>query len=106
MNIKRIAGVGVVAVALGGARAAGIYCLATMDPTPIKLDPKVYDDYAGYYVFPNGFFVWIRRDGDRLVSSVAGHAPRELFPETETQFFMKGSAARWIFHRDDRGGVD
>ena len=86
--------------------AAGIYWLATKDPTPIRIDARVYNDYAGYYVFPNGYPVTIRREGDRLLASMPEHAPAELFPETETQFFLKGSPARWIFHRDEKGRVD
>ena len=85
--------------------AAGIYYLVTKDPTPIKLDARLYDDYAGYYVFPNGYPVAIRREGDRLLTFTPGHAPTELFPETETQFFIRGNPARWIFHRDENGRV-
>ena len=38
--------------------------------------------------------------------SVPEHLPRQLFPETETQFFLKGNPTRWIFHRDETGHVD
>jgi gamma-glutamyltranspeptidase/glutathione hydrolase len=40
------------------------------------------------------------------MTSVPEHVPRQLFPETETQFFLKGSPARWIFHRNEKGYVD
>ena len=86
--------------------AAGIYYRATRHPTPIKVDPRVYDDYAGCYIFPNGYPVAIHREGDRLISRVPEHAPTEMFPQTETKFFIKGNPARWIFHRDENGRVD
>jgi len=91
---------------VAGMLATGIYYLATKDPTPIRMDVGVYDDYAGCYVFPNGYPVTIRREGDRLLTMIPEHTPSELFPETQTRFFIKGSPARWIFHRDAKGHVD
>jgi gamma-glutamyltranspeptidase/glutathione hydrolase len=82
------------------------YVLATREPSPIKVDPKIYDDYAGYYVFPNDYVIRITRKEDRLMTSMPGSAPKQLFPETETQFYIHGNPARLIFHRDEHGHVD
>src|SRR5947207_1086923 len=106
MRLKPVTSVGLAAIVLCGGLAAGIYYVATKDPTPIAINPKLYDDYAGYYVLPNGYPVTIRREGDRLLTSAPEHAAKQLFPETETQFFLKGNLARWIFHRDTNGCVD
>ena len=106
MRFRRFAGLGLAIFALCGGIAVGIYYLVTKDPTPIQVNPKLYDDYAGYYVFPDGYPVTIRREGDRLVSITPEHTPKQLFPETETQFFLKANPARWIFHRDSNGHVD
>jgi gamma-glutamyltranspeptidase / glutathione hydrolase len=93
-------------VAVAGGVGMGIYRYVNKDPTPIRVDPKIYDDYAGNYVFSNGFPVTIRREGDRLMTSIPEHCASELFAETETCFFLKGNPARWIFHRDNQGRVD
>jgi hypothetical protein len=77
-------------LAVSGGLAAAIHYIMTKDPTPIRMDLKIYDDYAGYYVFPDGHSITIRREGDHLMSSLPGRLPMELFPETETQFFHKG----------------
>jgi gamma-glutamyltranspeptidase/glutathione hydrolase len=106
MRFKRVAMQGLAAAALCGGLAAGIYYVATKDPTPITINPKLYDEYAGYYILPNGYPVTIRREGDRLITLTPEHAPTQLFPETDTQFFLKGNPARWIFHRDATGRVD
>lgn len=106
MRLKRVAKLGLVALALCGGLAAGIYYVATKDPTPIAVNPKVFNDYVGYYVFREGYQVTIRREGDRLLTITPEHAPKQLFPETETQYFLKGNPARWIFHRDSNGRVD
>jgi gamma-glutamyltranspeptidase/glutathione hydrolase len=106
MKFKKIARIGLSALAAAGGLAGGIYYVATKDPTPIRVDSRIYDDYAGYYVFSNGYPVTIRREGDRLIVSTPERSPRQLFPETQTQFFLKGSPARWVFHRDQEGRVD
>src|SRR3982751_2392229 len=106
MRLRRFAGFGLLILAGCGILAVGIYYFATRDPAPIAINPKLYDDYAGYYEFPNGYPVTIRREGERLVATRPEHAPSQLFPETETQFFIKGNRARWIFHRDANGRVD
>ena len=106
MKFKTSAGICLLTVTVVAALAAAVHFVATKDPTPIRMDARVYDDYAGYYVFSNGYPVTIRRDGGHLLSSVPEHAATELFPETETRFFMKGRPMRWTFHRDEKGGVD
>jgi gamma-glutamyltranspeptidase/glutathione hydrolase len=106
MKLKQIAWIGIAVLAVAGATAAWSYYVATKDPAPIRIDARIYDDYAGYYILPNGYSVTIRREGDRLMTSVPEHMPKELFPETETQFFLKGNPARWIFHRNEKGNVD
>jgi gamma-glutamyltranspeptidase/glutathione hydrolase len=106
MRHKRIVRIGTTVLVVSGTLAGGIYYLVTKDPTPIHLDARIYNDYVGYYIFPNGYPVTVRREGDRLMTSIPEHAPAELLPETETQFFIKGNPTRWIFHRDSAGQVD
>ena len=105
MRSKKTA-TGFLAISAAVALAFGIYWDATRDPTPIHVDPAIYDEYAGYYVFSNGYPVTIRHQGDRLMTSIPEQAPRQIFPETETQFFIEGRPARWIFHRNKEGRVD
>jgi gamma-glutamyltranspeptidase/glutathione hydrolase len=94
------------ALALCAVIAAYVYGSAVKDPVPIKVDPKNYDDYAGYYDFGNNYFIEIRREGDRLMSFAPGRLPVELLPETESCFFVRGEAGRLTFHRDETGRVD
>ena len=82
------------------------YFWMTREPTPIHVDPSIYDRYAGYYDFQNNYIVTIRRDGDRLMSSVPEMLPQQLFPETPTTFFVKGQPGRLIFHRGTNGHAD
>src|SRR5437899_10419366 len=106
MKFKTSAWICLLTMAVAAMLAVAIHYLATKDPTPIRMDARIYDDYAGYYVFSNGYPLTIRRDGSHLMSTVPEHAAKELFPETETRFFMKGRPMRRTFHRDEKGRVD
>lgn len=61
-------------------------------PSPRKevaLDPKLYDRLAGEYELQPGFILKILRRGDKLISQATGQPEVELFPESETRFFLK-----------------
>ena len=95
-----------VVVACLGAVAVAIYAWVRRDPTPIKLDPRIYDAYAGHYNFQNNYIVTVRRDGDRLMSIVPERLPQEFFPVSPTTFFVKAQPGRISFHRGTNGQVD
>jgi gamma-glutamyltranspeptidase/glutathione hydrolase len=71
------------------------------DPTPIKVDPKILADYAGFYDFGHGYILTVRCDGDRLISFAPNRYPHEMLAETENKFFVKGEIPRFTFQRDD-----
>jgi CubicO group peptidase (beta-lactamase class C family) len=54
----------------------------------IRLDPAIYDRYAGVYELQPGFDLTITREGDRLMAQATGQEKVELFPESETEFFL------------------
>jgi gamma-glutamyltranspeptidase / glutathione hydrolase len=105
MNIKKIARWTLSTVVLCGLLATGIRYWLARDPTPILLDAKLYDDYAGYYDFGHGYIITIRREANRLMSYAPETIPKELLAQTETKFFFKGQPERWAFERDDKGQV-
>jgi CubicO group peptidase (beta-lactamase class C family) len=66
----------------------------TNEPLPqerkeVKVDPAVYDAYAGEYELAPGFSITILREGDHLFAQPTGQPKAELFPESETRFFLK-----------------
>jgi hypothetical protein len=71
----------------------------------IKLDPKIYDAYAGQYELAPGTVFTVRRDGDRLLAQLTGQTFLEVFPESETDFFYKVMDARLTFVKNDKGEV-
>jgi gamma-glutamyltranspeptidase/glutathione hydrolase len=92
----------VACVIIGGV----LYYFTNRDPTPIKVDPKLYDAYAGNYDFGNNYILTIRRDGNRLISHAPERLDCELLPETETKFFVRNEPVRFVFRCDEQGLVE
>jgi CubicO group peptidase (beta-lactamase class C family) len=70
-----------------------------------KVDPAVYEAYEGKYKLPIGL-VTLTRQGDRLMGEALGEAKFELFPESETKFFLKIVDAQIVFQKDEQGQVN
>ena len=70
-----------------------------------KVDPKVYDSYVGRYELEPKVIATITREGDRLMIQVTDQPKVEMFPESETDFFLKVVDATLTFVKDDKGKV-
>jgi CubicO group peptidase (beta-lactamase class C family) len=62
-----------------------------------KVDPKLYDQYVGKYQLAPKFALTVTRDGDRLITQATGQGKVEIFPESETEFFLKVIDAQITF---------
>jgi hypothetical protein len=69
-----------------------------------KVDSKIYDAYVGQYRNPKGRILSVLREGDILMVEVGGEKLK-LFPESETQFFLKEADVLLVFVKDDNGRV-
>ena len=74
--------------------------------TEIELAPDVYDEYAGRYQLVRGVIITVTREGDALFVQLTGQQKIEVFPESETDFFMRVVDAQITFGRSDAGAVD
>lgn len=72
----------------------------------ITLDSKVLDHYSGRYQLGPNFILTITREGEHLMSQATGQSIVEIFPESETEFFLKVVDARITFVRNTQGQVD
>jgi CubicO group peptidase (beta-lactamase class C family) len=73
--------------------------------TVATVDPKMYDGYVGQYQLAPTFILTVTREGDRLMTQATGQAKLEVFPESETKFFLKVVDAQITFVKDERGTV-
>ncbi|GGH03980.1 prolyl oligopeptidase family serine peptidase [Silvibacterium dinghuense] len=80
--------------------------LVPLHPVPARINPDIYDDYAGIYESEGTVEATVQRQGDRLMNRSRAGDVLELLPENTTTFFYPtGSATRLTFVRDEHGDV-
>jgi len=68
--------------------------------------PALYDAYVGDYELAPGFVLTVTREGDRLMTQATGQQKVEVFPSSETEFFLRVVDAQITFVRGPEGKVD
>jgi len=76
-----------------------------VERTAVKVDPSIYEAYAGRYLADGRMILTISREGDRLMGRPTGEAKAELIPQSETKFFVKENNSEITFERDEKGQV-
>jgi D-alanyl-D-alanine-carboxypeptidase/D-alanyl-D-alanine-endopeptidase len=66
----------------------------------ITLDTKTYDRYVGQYQLGPNAIMTMSRDGDRFYSQLTNQPKVEIFPESESQFFLKVVDAQLTFNTE------
>ena len=74
--------------------------------TEVEVDPAVYADYVGQYQLAKNAVITVSQEQDRLFIQLTGQNRFEVFPESETRFFLRVVEAQITFERNDRGTVD
>jgi len=102
----------------GGGRVSGLRISSRIGPgqiftrtdkplpqprTEAPVDPKLYDRLTGDYELAPAFIITILRRGDKLISQATGQPEVELFPESETRFFLEVVDAQVDFVLDPAG---
>src|SRR5437763_9363036 len=74
-------------------------------PVEVKIDPTKFDDYVGQYAIPTkpdvvlSFF----REGEKYYVQATNQGRFEIFPASESKFFVKQFDAQVDFVRDPQG---
>lgn len=68
-----------------------------------KINPASFDALAGKYQLAPGKIVSFRREGDRYFTQITGQDELEIFPSSETEYFLKVAKARVTFVKDEQG---
>lgn len=71
----------------------------------VKVDPKIYDSYVGEYQLGPTFTITITSEDGKLMAQATGQSKFELFPTSETDFYLKVVPATVTFVKDARGKV-
>jgi CubicO group peptidase (beta-lactamase class C family) len=70
-----------------------------------EIDYRICNAYVGRYQLDTNFVIEITREGNHLFGQGTGQPKFELFPESETKFFLKIIDAQISFVKDDQGKV-
>jgi len=77
----------------------------TGEQKEIKVDPKIYDSYAGEYQLAPTFTITITNENGKLMAQATGQPKFELFPSSETDYYLKVVPASVTFVKDAEGKV-
>jgi mono/diheme cytochrome c family protein len=70
-----------------------------------RIDPQLFDTYAGKYDVGNNRPYFVSREGNRYFGQTPGGVKGEMFPATETKFIMPEGDSQITFVKDDKGEV-
>src|SRR5437870_12596108 len=73
--------------------------------TLAKIDRQVFDTYVGKYEFAENRPYFVTREGDRYFGQAPNNPKRELFPFSETRFFVPEVESQITFVKDEKGEV-
>jgi len=71
--------------------------------TAIELPVEIMSRYVGDYELAPGFVLTVTLEGNKMMTQASGQGKIEIFPETETKFFLKVVDAQLDFVKDESG---
>jgi len=71
----------------------------------ISLDSAILRQYVGVYEITPEVMLTITLEDGRLLTQAGGQPKTEIFPQSETTFFLKVADVRMIFDKNDKGEV-
>lgn len=69
----------------------------------LKIDNSVLSKYAGQFQLAPSFIITIRVDGNKIFAQATGQSEVEIFPSSETKFYLKVVNAQIEFVKNDEG---
>jgi tetratricopeptide (TPR) repeat protein len=69
------------------------------------VDPKLYEAYAGDYELAPNFIITITNEEGKLMAQPTGQPKSQLYPKSETEFFLKVVDAQVTFVKNEQGQV-
>ena len=78
-----------------------------LKPLELKtaIDQEVLETYLGKYELASNFIITVTRRKSQLFIQATGQPKFEVYPSSETEFFLKAVDAQVTFNRDDTGKV-
>ena len=67
---------------------------------------SVLESYIGKYELQPGFIITVTKEGSQLKAQATGQSAFEIFPKSETEFYVKVVAAQITFNKNAAGTVE
>jgi serine-type D-Ala-D-Ala carboxypeptidase/endopeptidase len=74
-------------------------------PTIARIDPALYDRYAGQYELGPGAVLTVTRKADHLLAQLTGQAAYRIYPSSEKEFYYRVVDVQVTFETDSVGKV-
>jgi hypothetical protein len=71
----------------------------------VTVADSVLQSYTGQYELAPKFILTITKEGNNLFGQATGQGKLQIFPETQSKFFLKTVDAEVEFIKDDKGQV-
>lgn len=72
----------------------------------VKVSETILDTYLGKYELMPGFILTVTREGSQLKTQATGQPVFDVFPKSETEFYLKVVTAQLTFNTNEAGIVD
>ena len=72
----------------------------------IIVEEGLLQSYTGAYELAPGFIITVTRDGSRLFAQATGQGQFEIFPNSNTEFYLKAVEAKIVFAKDAEGVIN
>jgi len=69
------------------------------NPKEVLISPYIFEPYVGKYELGSGMVIDVHNDGGSFFLNIVGQAKFQIFPESETQFFVKETDLEVAFTR-------
>lgn len=88
-------------------RISPLISSAQQAPLVIKIDPKLFDEYVGQYAFAENpdLLLSFFREGEKYYIQASNQGRIQIFPESNSKFFLNVIDADATFVRDAQGKV-
>lgn len=73
---------------------------------PITIDTLVLSQYPGTYEITPAFSIDVTLEKDQLFIQATGQSRFEVYPESESKFFLKVVEAQIEFMKNEKGGIE
>jgi tetratricopeptide (TPR) repeat protein len=72
----------------------------------VEVSEAILDTYLGSYELTPGLILTVTKDGSQLKAQATGQPVFDVFPKSETEFYLKVVAAQLTFNKNDEGKVE